>query len=355
VVASAANLASFYINPDPSLGTAVPLGKYDLLSVLTHEFGHGLGFLGLINRASPTLGQPPVASGSAIGIYDEFVSYTTAGATFTGSGAEAAYAAFTSTGSGVAVPLFYTAASDLSVENFYHLDGSYSDLMDVALPAGTYQAISNIDLGILADTGVPVTATVACFARSTMIRTPSGDVAVEDLAVGDAVVTAGGGEQPVVWTGWRRVDCRRHPRPADVLPVRVQCGAFGAGMPERDLFVSPDHAIYFDGVLIPARSLVNGLTVTREDRSVIDYYHIELPAHGLLFANGLVAESYLDTGDRAGFRGSGNVVQLLPLLTDGFGSGDRWEALGCAPLRLRGPEVEAARAHLMARAGSRAA
>ena len=61
----------------------------------------------------------------------------------------------------------------------------------------------------------------------TRIATPDGAVAVEDLDAGDRVRLARGGCAPVVWLGYRDVDCRRHPRPADVLPVRIAAGAFG--------------------------------------------------------------------------------------------------------------------------------
>jgi collagen type I/II/III/V/XI/XXIV/XXVII alpha len=115
---------------------------------------------------------------------------------------------------------------------------------------GTYTPISNIDLGILKDSGVPVTAEVACFARGTRIEPTSGPVPVERLTTSHHVLTVRGVPMPIVWIGHRRVDCRRHPRPQRVQPVRIAANAFAPGVPSRDLYLSPNHAVYFADALI---------------------------------------------------------------------------------------------------------
>jgi hypothetical protein len=92
------------------------------------------------------------------------------------------------------------------------------------------------------DGGTGTDITVACYAEGTRLLTATGEVAVEALRVGDLVpVVLGARAARVRWIGHRRIDCRRHPRPADVWPVRVQAGAFGDA-PQRDLWLSPDHA-----------------------------------------------------------------------------------------------------------------
>jgi hypothetical protein len=144
--------------------------------------------------------------------------------------------------------------------------------------------------------------TVPCFATGTRLLTAAGEVAVEHLSVGDLVPTRLRGRLvPIRWIGRRAVDCRHHPRPSEVWPVRVRAQAFGPGQPVRDLLLSPDHAVQVDGVLIPIRYLVNGTTVRPQATYRIEYWHVELAEHDVLLAEGLPAESYLDTGNRGAF------------------------------------------------------
>jgi hypothetical protein len=154
--------------------------------------------------------------------------------------------------------------------------------------------------GTISETFTPAFV-LACFASATRIATPEGEVAVEALREGQQVLTASGETAPIVWLGHRISDCSAHPRPEEVWPVRIRAGAFGAKLPVRDLSLSPDHAVLVDGVLVPARYLVNGSTITREQVDEVTYWHVELPAHGVLLAEGLPCESYLDTGNRAVF------------------------------------------------------
>ena len=50
---------------------------------------------------------------------------------------------------------------------------------------------------------------------------------------------------------------------------------------------SPDHAVFIDGVLIPVRYLINGRTIVQEPADEVTYYHVELPRHDVIFAEGL--------------------------------------------------------------------
>lgn len=189
-----------------------------------------------------------------------------------------------------------------------------------------------------------------CFMTGTPIETDAGPVPVEAIGVGDALVTADGRHAPVRWVGRRQVTCKAHPKPAEVRPVRVSAGAFGEGQPRRDVWLSPDHAVAFEDVLIPVKYLVDGHGVTQVPLPVVTYHHVELERHDIVLAAGLAVESFLDTGQKDSFDG-GPTMRLHPDF-----SARVWEADGCRPLHIAGPVVERARARLLAvRRGKRAA
>jgi hypothetical protein len=184
------------------------------------------------------------------------------------------------------------------VDGIAEIDPSWS----VILPAGVTETTAS---------GVPIP--LACFAAGTRVRTLRGEVPVEALTVGDRVVTVGaGGNVPrrIVWLGHRRVDCRRHPNPVDVWPVRVRPGAFGDATPHRTLWLSPDHAVLVDDALIPIRYLVNDATIVQEVVESVSYWHVELARHDVILAEGLPCESYLDTGNRGAFANGGAAAQV---------------------------------------------
>jgi hypothetical protein len=191
-------------------------------------------------------------------------------------------------------------------------------------------------------------AYVACFAAGTRILTPGGEVPIEELHTGDRVVSAFGGSVPIDWIGRRRLECHRHPRPAEIWPVRVRAHAFAPGQPSRDLRLSPDHAVYADEVLIPIRTLVNGTTIVQEPLDTITYFHVELPQHDVIYADGLPAESYLDTGNRSAFEHGGPARVLHPDFAQTV-----WNASASAPQITHGPIHAAVVARLRARATAR--
>ncbi len=150
-----------------------------------------------------------------------------------------------------------------------------------------------------------------CFLAGTAIATPSGPRDVASLAVGDQVLTADGRTVPVKWIGRRTVEAARIAGAALRAPVRVAADAVAQGKPARDLWVTPDHALFVGGRLIPAKLLVNGTSIRQEALPVYTYFHVELAEHALLLAEGLEAESYLDTGNRTVFAPGGAVAGAL--------------------------------------------
>jgi len=186
---------------------------------------------------------------------------------------------------------------------------------------------------------------VACYVRGTMMATPAGERAIETLSVGDLVLTLSGEPLPIAWIGCRRIVCSQHPRQDRIWPIRISAGAFDDNVPHRDLWLSPDHAVFVENVLIPIKYLVNGGTIKQVPGREVAYYHIELSRHDVLLANGLPAESFLNTGNRHWF-----VSDMEPnLLNQDFAI--QWrEAVGYAPLVVVGPEVRAAKSRVAARA-----
>ena len=188
-----------------------------------------------------------------------------------------------------------------------------------------------------------------CFVNGTRIRTDRGEVAVEELRVGDAAVTASGALRPVIWIGHRTLDGAGKSLPHGQQPVRIRAGAFGGGLPTRDLSLSPGHPVLVGadangagGHLVPVMCLINGTTIAREPASAVTYWHVELDAHDILLAEGLAAESYLDWGDRPFFTEASdhalhNPDFVVPELS-----------ARCRPVAVEGTVVEAERARLSA-------
>jgi autotransporter passenger strand-loop-strand repeat protein len=142
---------------------------------------------------------------------------------------------------------------------------------------------------------------IPCFCAGTHIRTPSGDVAVENLRPGDRLMTLAGTSRKLRWIGQRTYSARFATRNRHILPVCIRRHALGNGVPARDLFISPLHALYFDmpgsGVLVPAGALLNGISiVTAQPAETIAYFHLELETHDVILAEGAAAESFLNDG-----------------------------------------------------------
>jgi autotransporter passenger strand-loop-strand repeat protein/autotransporter-associated beta strand protein len=180
------------------------------------------------------------------------------------------------------------------------------------------------------DSGSGTELRVACYCPGTAIRTPSGETLIEHLAIGDHVMTADGHPEPIRWIGRRSYAGRFIAGNHLMLPVTIKAGALAEGTPTADLTISPGHAVWIDGQLVPAWRLVNGVSITQAAAVTdVTYLHVELPRHALLLANNTPAESFLDDH---GFRGqfqnatefhasdpdAAPLTPLQPRLEDGF-------------------------------------
>ena len=145
---------------------------------------------------------------------------------------------------------------------------------------------------------------VICFTPGTRIATAHGSRPVEDLRVGDSVQTKDDGTQEILWVGRRRMTGARLYAMPELRPVRIRMGALGVERPDEELLVSPAHRMLVAGpvarelfntpeVLVAARDLVNGRTVAVDTAlREVDYIHILLPRHQVLWANGVETESF---------------------------------------------------------------
>jgi hypothetical protein len=209
---------------------------------------------------------------------------------------------------------------------------------------------SLIDLDTI--TGGTLTISTVCFAQGTRITTSLGEVAVEDLRGGDLVATVSGEGapmKPVLWVGRRRVQLAGNPAADQLAPIRVKAGALGDGLPHRDLLVSPDHCLFLDGALVPARLLVNGRSIVAErEFGAVTYYHVELETHDVLLAEGAAAESWLDAGNRDWFENAAVARLAVTGGLDAYGTG--WDASrACALVVQGGPRLAEIRAVIEAR------
>ncbi len=169
------------------------------------------------------------------------------------------------------------------------------------LKVGTFNSLDNGPLKITADGHGGVDLTV-CFAEGTNILTPNGQKTVEALQIGDNIITADGRHEPVKWIG-RLTVCTAFADELRTMPVRIRTGALGDNLPRRDLLVSPQHAMFLEGVLVQAGALVNGISIVRETQMprLFRYYHIELADHALILAEGAPSETFIDNADRMAF------------------------------------------------------
>ena len=179
--------------------------------------------------------------------------------------------------------------------------------------AGNYVGDAFTAAPDLIGSGTALTLAVACYCPGTGILTESGQVPIEMLRIGDLVCTHAGRAEPIRWIGRRSYGGRFLTGRAHLLPVRIRAGSLGGGLPLRDLRVSPQHALYLDEMLVPAIQLVNGRTIVQERGSVrVDYMHLEFAGHEVIWAEGALAESFVDDDSRALFHNAAEFDALYP-------------------------------------------
>jgi hypothetical protein len=190
--------------------------------------------------------------------------------------------------------------------------------------------------------GTVTDPSIACFLIGTKIETASGSVAVEEISIGDLLKTGSGDLRSVKWIGRRGYGAPFVASNPHLRPIRFRTGALGGGLPQRDLLVSARHAMYIDGMLLPAEALVNGVSIVRDDPTGdVTYFHIELDTHDIILAEGAPSETFVDDDSRGMFHNAAEYRMLYP-------SSVTVSARYCAPRVEEGEAVEVIRRRLAA-------
>ena len=167
-----------------------------------------------------------------------------------------------------------------------------------------------------------------CFTPGTLITTQRGELPVEVISAGDRVVTRDNGIQTVRWVGKTQMFLHDFQSEPHLLPVFIQQGSLGKGLPERDMMVSPNHrmlvsndrtALYFDEheVLVAAKHLLGlpGIAVA-EDLAEVTYVHFLCDQHEVVFANGAPTESLYAGPMTLRALGEAAVAEIMQIFPD---------------------------------------
>ena len=187
---------------------------------------------------------------------------------------------------------------------------------------------------VLSNSPPSLDISIACYARGTAVRTDKGNVPVEELEIGDRVATFGGNPRPIRWIGRRAYSGRFLASNPAVQPILFKAGSLGRYQPCRDLRVSPKHAMFLDGCLVPAECLINGSSVLRDTVCTeVEYFHVELDSHDVILAEDAPSETFVDDNSRGMF---GNVAEYRAL----YGNRAAAPAAYCAPRIEDGEELD---------------
>jgi hypothetical protein len=175
-------------------------------------------------------------------------------------------------------------------------------------------ATSNENLKLVSDGGLgsQIIAT-ACFLSGTLISTKNRKVPVQELVIGDKIIASDNREHIIKWIGRRtyRQPFKKNDR--TIFPICICKSAFSDNIPSENLFLSPEHSILIENLLVPSKFLVNGKSIKIIDNlSEISYYHIELDNHELILAENTKVETFIDAGSRKIFENHDEFLHLYP-------------------------------------------
>lgn len=169
-------------------------------------------------------------------------------------------------------------------------------------PPATEAQMNQISSGAIPLTAIDYDPPPFCYAAGAEIETPRGRRAVETLRAGDLVTTEDGRSIPIAWIGKSHYARQRAAREERLRPVHVSAHAFGPGMPDRELVLSPQHRVVVSGplcellfgterVFVSARHLTGFAATLPDPETDVTYFHVLLERHEIMMANGLPTES----------------------------------------------------------------
>jgi hypothetical protein len=206
----------------------------------------------------------------------------------------------------IAIPGIYIGGSAITFDNGSNVLGRlYAQTQNV-----TFSGTSSVD--------ATCSQNIVCYVKGTMILTDQGIVPIEELQVGDNVVTKGkiydfrfiekdakDQIEPVIWIGKFKVKYLNDKS----RPICIEKNAFGSNIPFQDLYVSPGHSLIVENRMAISSSLMNGKTIYQDEECIeVEYYHVECRNYSAIYANGMLAESYYDSNNRYVFDRISDIV-----------------------------------------------
>lgn len=198
----------------------------------------------------------------------------------------------------IAIPGIYIAGSAITFDNGSNILGRlYAQTQNI-----TFSGTSSVDAACIEN--------IVCYVKGTMILTDQGIVPIEELQVGNNVVTKGNiydysciikntgvRLEPVIWIGTFKV--KANELNTKSRPICIQKDALYENFPFQDLYVSPEHSLLIENRMIVASSIMNGETIYQDEECTeVEYYHVECRDHCAIYANGILAESYFEANNR---------------------------------------------------------
>lgn len=185
--------------------------------------------------------------------------------------------------------------------------------------------------------GLEGAPTFICFRHGTLIQTTRGEVPVEELGVGDLVITRDHGPQPLRWIGSKKVDAALLHAFDTMRPVRIRAGALGDTLPRRDLYVSQQHRVLIASriaermfgeaeVLIAAKHLtdIDGVEIDHSNEA-LEYFHLLFDRHEIVCSEGAQTESLFTGPEALKSVDPAARAEILALFPDLLDTGAAWQ------------------------------